>query len=131
MIYSFVKNMLLINNDLLEEKYLMLFIISENISFFWRGEYIIFEFSIKIYSYQFFCSSFSAHKRKLLGGDESRVCDSSESVLHGANPVFLYWKLPYIYPHRGQNIRTFFARFIINGTKQSGQHLLWIMYKWN
>lgn len=34
MIYSFVKNMLLINNDLLEEKYLMLFIISENISFF-------------------------------------------------------------------------------------------------
>lgn len=35
MIYSFVKNMLLINNDLLEEKYyLMLFIISEDISFF-------------------------------------------------------------------------------------------------
>lgn len=92
MIYSLVEIVLLVNNDLLEEKkkyYLTLFIMSVG-----EGRCIISKsnFSIKkyIYSYQFFCSSFSAHKRKLLGGDESRVCDSSESVLHGDNPVFLY-----------------------------------------
>ena len=73
--------------------------------------------------HQFLYFCFAAYKRKLLGGDESRACESSESVLHGANPVLLYWKLPYVYPHRGQIMRTFFERFIINGTKQSGQHL--------